>query len=227
MVTGSFRYGPGGKKEYRIGGRLVEASSLAEALEVARRNMQYEMEDMPEGALSYRTPDMNRMRESDQAEEAETLRQQAAMASGRTPAQYDSGRPRVSEGMEAWMYDPRIKKPGEFPNTYGMDVADLARRSGVSESVARKVVNDTLPRLSGIAGINEPDDYDNPDIYPQNLPSGFPRKSYAQWNLGSGDIWSNPSARNMFRYRSEGWVDRSDPTGARNKRPEDMYRGIT
>ena len=25
---------------------------------------------MPEGALSYRTPDMNRMRESDQAEEA-------------------------------------------------------------------------------------------------------------------------------------------------------------
>ena len=199
---------------YNIGGREIQAPTFEQAMRQA-------------GALAGQ-PQISgeAARAADRADENRDIRAEGINA-GRIPGQYDSGLPRVPAGMEAWMYDPRIKKPGQFPNTFGMDVADLASRAGVSESVAQKVVNDILPRLSAIAGVNEPDDYDNPDIYPQNLPGGFGRKSYAQWNLGSGDIWSNPSARNMFRYKSEGWVDRSDPTGARNKRPEEMTPGIT
>ena len=243
MVTGSFRIGEGGEKEYRIGGRLIRANSLMEAMQKANRyvtrtqdigdeaRMQYvpqEFQSVAAGLGEATAPrDMNVMREAEQAEEEETLRQRYQTTGPLAPMELAGAGPKVPEGAEAWMYDPRIKEPGEFANTYGMDVADLARRSGVSEGVARKVVNDTLPNLRNLASVDEPDAYDNPDIYPQNLPRGFGRRSYDTWNLGSGDIWRNPSAMNMFRYKSEGWVDRSDPTGARNKRPEDMYRGIT
>ena len=242
---------------YNIGGETVEANSLSEAMEIANRIKQLRArqaadtgaggflgeDDGPLGfASAAGSTFAGRPGRADptgtigtggfQGEDPLTATGVAGAIDvprdqGFLQGFYDSGLPRVPAGAEAWMYDPRIKRPGANPNTYGMDVADLARRAGVSESVAQKVVNDTLPRLAAIAGVDEPDDYGDPDIYPQNLPGGFGRKSYAQWNLGSGDIWSNPSARNMFRYKSEGWVDRSDPTGARNKRPEEMTPGIT
>ena len=242
---------------YNIGGETVEANSLSEAMEIANRIKQLRArqaadtgaggflgeDDGPLGfASAAGSTFAGRPGRADptgtigtggfQGEDPLTATGVAGAIDvprdqGFLQGFYDSGLPRVPAGAEAWMYDPRIKRPGANPNTYGMDVADLARRAGVSESVAQKVVNDTLPRLAAIAGVDEPDDYDDPDIYPQNLPGGFGRKSYAQWNLGSGDIWSNPSARNMFRYKSEGYVNRAIPSGEANKRAEDMYPGLT
>ena len=242
---------------YNIGGETVEANSLSEAMEIANRIKQLRArqaadtgaggflgeDDGPLGfASAAGSTFAGRPGRADptgtigtggfQGEDPLTATGVAGAIDvprdqGFLQGFYDSGLPRVPAGAEAWMYDPRIKRPGANPNTYGMDVADLARRAGVSESVAQKVVNDTLPRLAAIAGVDEPDDYDDPDIYPQNLPGGFGRKSYAQWNLGSGDIWSHPSARNMFRYKSEGYVNRAIPSGEANKRAEDMYPGLT
>ena len=242
---------------YNIGGETVEANSLSEAMEIANRIKQLRArqaadtgaggflgeDDGPLGfASAAGSTFAGRPGRADptgtigtggfQGEDPLTATGVAGAIDvprdqGFLQGFYDSGLPRVPAGAEAWMYDPRIKRPGANPNTYGMDVADLARRAGVSESVAQKVVNDTLPRLAAIAGVDEPDDYDDPDIYPQNLPGGFGRKSYAQWNLGSGDIWSNPSARNMFRYKSEGYVNRAIPSGEANKRAEAMYPGLT
>ena len=242
---------------YNIGGETVEANSLSEAMEIANRIKQLRARQAADtGAGGFLGEDAGplgfasaagstfagRPGRADptgtigtggfQGEDPLTATGVAGAIDvprdqGFLQGFYDSGLPRVPAGAEAWMYDPRIKRPGANPNTYGMDVADLARRAGVSESVAQKVVNDTLPRLAAIAGVDEPDDYDDPDIYPQNLPGGFGRKSYAQWNLGSGDIWSHPSARNMFRYKSEGYVNRAIPSGEANKRAEDMYPGLT
>ena len=233
MVTGSFRYGPGGKKEYRIGGRLVEASSLAEALEVARRNMagmQYELEDMPEGALAMEPRISGEAaRAADRRDENIDLRAEranAAMASGR-PGQYDSGLARVPEGDQPWLRDPRILQPppGGWPHAerFGMDVADLARRAGVSEGQADEVIRymmeGRLPSIYTGGVINEPDEarmgWDDPqyrNYYPSfgqyqggnpwvELGGGYGRKTVHQWNLPAGEEGTDPNMRGMYRER--------------------------
>jgi hypothetical protein len=140
--------------------------------------------------------------------------------------------PHLVEGAEAWMFDPKIKPPplGGWPHrdTLGMDVAGLARRAGVSVGVANTVVQRHLQAMNTLAaGPNEPDEYDNPDIYPQNLPGAIGRRSYGEWNKYTGEVWSSPRARNTWRYHSEGYVNRAVPSGMANKRPEDMYRYVT
>ena len=215
---------------YNIGGETVEASSLSEAMEIANRIKQLRARQAADtGAGGFLGEDDGPLGFASAAGSTFAGRPGRAEPSGtigtggfqgedpgtfsgvggaidvpRTPF-LDQGLAKVPAGDQPWLRDPRIMKPppGGWPHAerFGMDVADLARRAGVSEgeadNVIRYMMEGNLPPAYYTLGLED----DDPNYI--NLGGGYGRKTPEEWNRPSGQVWTDPQMMRMYRMLAE------------------------
>ena len=215
---------------YNIGGEPVEANSLSEAMEIANRIKQLRARQAADtGAGGFLGEDDGPLGFASAAGSTFAGRPGRAEPSGtigtggfqgedpgtfsgvggaidvpRTPF-LDQGLAKVPAGDQPWLRDPRIMKPppGGWPHAerFGMDVADLARRAGVSEgeadNVIRYMMEGNLPPAYYTLGLED----DDPNYI--NLGGGYGRKTPEEWNRPSGQVWTDPQMMRMYRMLAE------------------------